>query len=116
VTRLKLLLLVLALGVLPDRVLAQDIELPSAPDSLATARNAIVLVLPQSGGYAINHQVVPLSELGQQFRAIYDSRPIKILLVSWGDNRPWKEVETVVLLAQEEGIMVYRIPLRSGDI
>jgi hypothetical protein len=91
---------------------AQD-TLPLAPDSLARAGNAIVLILPDAGGYEINHQPVPLPDIGQQFRSIYDPRPVKILLVAWGTKRPISEVDTVVLLAQEQGVTVYRVPIET---
>ena len=96
---------------LPALALGQDEEIPAAPDSLAKAGNAIVLILPSGGGYEINHQPVPLPDIGQQFRAIYDPRPIKVLLVAWGADRPRSEVDTVVLLAREQGVTVYRIPI-----
>lgn len=108
----RLALFVLALIALPGSILAQDEEVPQAPDSLAIAGNAIILLLPPAGGYEINHQAVPLADLGQQFRDIYDPRPIKILLVGWGANRPRSEVATVVLLAQEQGVKVYRVEFR----
>lgn len=90
---------------------AQEDSLPLAPDSLAQAGNAIVLLLPDAGGYEINRQAVPLPDIGQQFRAIYDPRPVKVLLVAWGSKRPMSEVDTVVLLAREQGVTVYRVPL-----
>ena len=92
---------------------AQDDSIPLAPDSLAQAGNAIILFLPDGGGYEINHQPVPLPDIGQQFRAIYDPRPIKVLLVGWGSKRPMSEVDTVVLLAREQGVTVYRVPIET---
>ena len=99
---------VLTLGVCRS-VFAQEDSIPLAPDSLATAGNAIILFLPDAGGYEINRQPVPLPDIGQQFRAIYDPRPIKVLLVGWGSKRPMSEVDTVVLLAREQGVTVYRV-------
>jgi hypothetical protein len=104
-------LAVLTLGI-PRIGLGQD-SIPLAPDSLAKAGNAIVLMLPDDGGYQINRQTVPLPDLGQQFRSIYDPRPIKVLLVAWGARRPMSEVDTVVLLAREQGVTVYRIPINT---
>lgn len=101
----------LALGISPTAI-AQEDSIPLAPDSLARAGNAIVLVLPDAGGYTINRQTVPLPDIGQQFRAIYDPRPVKVLLVAWG-KRPRSEVDTVVLLAREQGVTVYRVPIES---
>lgn len=86
-------------------------SIPLAPDSLARAGNAIVLALPDAGGYEINHQPVALPDIGQQFRSIYDPRPVKVLLVAWGSRRPMREVDTVVLLAREQGVTVYRVPM-----
>jgi hypothetical protein len=102
----------LTLGFSP-RVAAQEDSIPLAPDSLARAGNAIVLLLPDAGGYQINRQAVPLPDIGQQFRAIYDPRPVKILLVAWGAKRPQSEVDTVVLLAREQGVTVYRVPIAT---
>ena len=102
----------LTLGVSPIAV-AQDDSIPLAPDSLAKAGNAIVLLLPDAGGYEINRQPVPLPDIGQQCRAIYDPRPVKVLLVSWGAKRPRSEVDTVVLLAREQGVTVYRVPIET---
>lgn len=107
-------LCVVVLGV--SRIASGQDSLPLAPDSIARAGNAIVLTLPDTGGYEINHQPVALPEIGQQFRAIYDPRPIKVLLVAWGFRRPMSEVDTVVLLAREQGVTVYRIPIEpSGN-
>lgn len=100
-----------ALGVSPT-AFAQD-SLSLAPDSLAKAGNAIVLILPDAGGYEINRQPVPLPDIGQQFRAIYDPRPVKVLLVAWGAKRPPSDVDTVVLLAREQGVTVYRVPIET---
>jgi biopolymer transport protein ExbD len=109
-TRFRPLVLVLAALVLPALLQAQeDVEIPLAPDSISRAGNAIVLMLPAAGGYEINHQKIELVDIGQQLRAIYGARPVKILLISWGANRPWKEVASVVLLVQEEGVTVYRL-------
>jgi hypothetical protein len=99
--------LLLTLAV-PRGAAAQD-SLPLAPDSIARAGNAIILFLPDGGGYEINRQRVELPDLGQQFRAIYDPRPVKVLLVGWGSRRPMSEVDTVVLLAREQGVTVYRV-------
>ena len=98
-----------ALGASPMAFAQDTLEL--APDSLAKAGNAIVLFLPDAGGYEINRQSVPLPDIGQQFRSIYDPRPVKVLLVAWGARRPMSEVDTVVLLAREQGVTVYRVPL-----
>jgi hypothetical protein len=111
-TMLVVFAVVLTLGV-PPRVWAQDDSIPLAPDSLAKAGNAIVLILPDAGGYQINQQLVPLPDIGQQFRAIYDPRPVKVLLVAWGAKRPRSEVDTVVLLAREQGVTVYRVPIET---
>lgn len=92
---------------------AQEDSIPLAPDSLARAGNAIVLLLPDAGGYQINRQPVPLPDIGQQFRSIYDPRPVKVLLVAWGARRPRSEVDTVVLLAREQGVTVYRVPIET---
>ena len=105
------LLCVLALGV--SRSASGQDTLPLAPDSLARAGNAIVLLLPDGGGYEINRQPVPLPDIGQQFRSIYDPRPVKVLLVAWGVKRPMSEVDTVVLLAREQGVTVYRVPIET---
>lgn len=105
------LLCVLALGV--SRTASAQDTLLLAPDSIAKAGNAIVLFLPDAGGYEINHQPVPLPDIGQQFRAIYDPRPVKVLLVAWGAKRPMSEVDTVVLLAREQGVTVYRVPIET---
>ena len=100
----------LALGV-SRSAQAQEDSIPLAPDSIAKAGNAIILMLPDGGGYEINRQQVPLPDLGQQFRAIYDPRPVKVLLVGWGSKRPMSEVDTVVLLAREQGVTVYRVAI-----
>ena len=99
---------ILALGV-SRSASAQEDSLPLAPDSIVRAGNAIILFLPDAGGYEINRQPVPLPDIGQQFRSIYDPRPVKVLLVGWGSKRPRSEVDTVVLLAREQGVTVYRV-------
>jgi hypothetical protein len=104
-------LALLTLGI--SRIGVGQDSIPLAPDSLAKAGNAIVLLLPDGGGYEINRQAVPLPDLGQQFRAIYDPRPVKVLLVAWGARRPMSEVDTVVLLAREQGVTVYRVPIST---
>lgn len=109
--RSTLVVLSLTLGVFRSAS-AQD-TLLLAPDSITKAGNAIVLFLPDDGGYEINHQPVPLPDIGQQFRSIYDPRPVKVLLVAWGAKRPMSEVDTVVLLAREQGVTVYRVAIET---
>jgi hypothetical protein len=107
-------LLAMALVALAGSVAAQEVEeLPLAPDSILKAGNTIVLSLPATGGYQINHQTVALPDLGQEFRNIYDPRPIKVLIVVWAVGRPLSDVATVVLLAQEQGVTVYRVSPQS---
>jgi biopolymer transport protein ExbD len=116
IERLRVSLLLLGLLCLPALAAAQEeVELLPAPDSLAGSRTAIMLLLPAAGGYEINRQKVELPDLGQQLRAIYDPRPTRVLLVAWAPVRPWKEVATVVLLAQEQGVTCYRIPMPSSQ-
>ena len=98
------------------RLDAQVLDIPNAPDSLTRAGNAIVLALPASGGYEINRQPVSLEDLASQFRAIYQPRPRKVLLVTWEPGRSEREVAAVVRLAQAQGVTVYRALVRSREI
>lgn len=90
-------------------------SVPDAPDSLANAGNAIVLALPDSGGYAINHQPVSREALGAEFSAIYGPRPRKVLLIAWGPSRD-RDVVPVVDLAKARGITVYRVLSSGGKL
>ena len=114
-SRLPAIALALTLAV-ATRLSAQTLDIPHAPDSLTRAGNAIVLALPASGGYEINRQPVPLEDLASQFRAIYQPRPRKVLLVAWEAGRSEREVAAVVRLAQAQGVTVYRAPVRSREI
>lgn len=95
---------------------AQALEIPPVPDSVANAHNTIVLRLPADGGYSINHQPVPLGDLGNQFRAIYQPRPRKVLVVVWDRTRSEADVLAVVRLARAEGVTVYGARYHPGDI
>jgi biopolymer transport protein ExbD len=108
------LAMALALGLLPVSA-AKAQSVPDAPDSLARAGNAIVLTLPDSGGYAINRQPVSQKSLAAEFSAIYGPRPRRVLLISWGASRA-RDVPPVVDLARERGITIYRIHERGEEL
>jgi len=95
-------LVILSLGrqVLPVQVPAQTQALP------AQSRDAIVLQLPDGGGYAINGQAVADDQLEDRLHLIFDTRPAKALFVDAGRSRSYQEVIRAMDRARGAGILV----------
>lgn len=100
------LLLIAAAGAAP-RAAAQGPALPPAPRDIATSHRSILLVLPDSGGFAINHQPILLKELEGQLKAIFDARPTKALLVRYHPGARSADLRMVQTIANRLGIKLY---------
>jgi biopolymer transport protein ExbD len=70
------------------------------------AEPQIVLALGSDGGYAINGQPVPAPQLVEQLRAIYATRPAKLLFVDAAPPRTYQEVIAAMDLARGAGAAI----------
>ncbi len=86
-----------------------------APPAITASPTRIVIALPDSGGFAINNQPVPASDLERQLVAIYGSRPSKILLVSRHPGHRSADLRALIVLARRVGITLYATTARSGN-
>lgn len=95
-------IVVLSLGrqVVPVQVPAET------PAARPRTQEAIVLQLPDGGGYAINGQAVADDQLEDRLHLIYDSRPAKALFIDAGRSRSYQEVIQAMDRARGAGIVV----------
>ncbi|MFI5209411.1 MAG: ExbD/TolR family protein [Gemmatimonadales bacterium] len=98
-----LVVLMLARQVLPVQVPAQ-VRAPGA-----RSREAIVLQLPDVGGYAINGQPIAGDQLETRLHQIYDARPAGPLFIDAGRSRSYQDVIRAMDLARGAGIRVIAI-------
>ena len=86
--------------------LVADVQLPALglETSPGASPHQIILELTADGGYAVNGQRVPLSELPDFLAAIFRDRPLKLLFVSSDPSRRYAEVIDAVDLAKGAGI------------
>lgn len=67
---------------------------------------AIVLQLPDGGGFAINNQVIPGAELETRLHMIFDNRPARVLFIDGGKNRSYLAVIRAIDRARGAGVQV----------
>jgi len=105
-----LVLLIIFMMQVPISRKAQDVQVP--PDirnqnqQSQGPSNNIVLELTADGGYLINKDPVPKSQLDSKFHEIYDNRPTKILFIKSAPERKYQEVVDVIDLARGAGVQV----------
>ena len=100
------LLLVVTSGA-ATRAPAQDPTLPPAPRDITASHRSILLILPDSGGFAINNQPIAVKELESQLMAIFDKRPTRALLVSYQPGSRSADLRMVMAIAHRLGIRLY---------
>jgi biopolymer transport protein ExbD len=104
-----LVLLIIFMMQIPLSRKAMDVQVPpvsQGQQQSAGPSNNIVLELTADGGYTINGQPVDGANLDQEFHAIYDRRPAKILFVKSAGNRRYEEVIDAMDTARGAGVQV----------
>lgn len=66
----------------------------------------IVLELPDSGGYVLNHQRVAPTDLGALLRQVFTGRQESVLFIRSGPDRAYREVITAMDVAKGAGVRV----------
>ena len=104
-----LVLLIIFMVSQPLSRMAMNVQI-APPDTRtqqeSAANNQIVLELPDAGGYLINQQPVPESQLEAQLKTIYDPRPAKLLFIKAGQNRVYQEVIEAMDVARSAGVQI----------
>jgi biopolymer transport protein ExbD len=103
-----LVLLIIFMVAQPLSRMAIDVQVPpeQTAETPQQSNDQIVLELNDDGGYAINGQPVPKAQLNNQFHAIYDQRPAKLLFIKAGPNRIYQEVVEAMDVARGAGVQV----------
>jgi biopolymer transport protein ExbD len=99
-----MVLLIIFMVIVPMSRRSVDVVLP-APDGGA-AGSGIVLEVGPDGRLALNRQPVAESELGARLRAIYASRPDKIIVVRGDGAARYQDVVTAIDIARGAGVRV----------
>jgi biopolymer transport protein TolR len=107
---IDIMLVLLIIFMISQPLARQVLEVQVPPPETAAASNApstqIVLELTVDGGYAINTQPVPKSQLDAQIHAIFDNRPAKLLFLKSAPDRIFQEVVEAMDIARGAGIQV----------
>ena len=103
-----LVLLIIFMITQPLSRMAIDVQVPpeQTADTPQMSNDQIVLQLGDDGSYAINGQPVPKAALNNQFHAIYDQRPAKVLFIKAGPNRVYQEVIEAMDIARGAGVQL----------
>ena len=103
-----LVLLIIFMITQPLSRMAMDVQVPPPEQTTTTqqANNQIVLELNDDGGYAINGQPVPKTQLDTQIHAIFDPRPAKLLFIKAGANRLYQDVIEAMDVARGAGVQI----------
>jgi biopolymer transport protein ExbD len=103
-----LVLLIIFMITQPMSRKAFDVQVPPEQHTRQkqTQSAQIVMELKADGSYAINGQPVVLQQLDQQFHAIYDPRPAKLLFIKAAPNRKYLDVMQVMDIAHGAGVQV----------
>ena len=103
-----LVLLIIFMITQPLSRMAMDVQVPPEQTTQTTKApsNQIVLELTDNGGYQINGQPVPKSQLDAQLHSIYDQRPAKLMFVKAGANRIYQDVVEAMDIARGAGVQI----------
>ena len=103
-----LVLLIIFMITQPMSRMAFDVQVPPEQRSQQKQQmsSQIVLELTADGGYTINKQPYPLSQLEQAFHQIYDVRPAKLLFIKAAPNRKYLDVMQAMDIAHGAGVQV----------
>lgn len=78
----------------------------------------ILLELSDGGGYRLNGQVIPASQLGDLLETVFHRRPVKILFIKTGSARTYQDFIQVADLARGAGVATVAVvgddPVRFG--
>ena len=105
---IMLVLLIIFMISQPLNRMTMRIQVPPLETAVsATPSSAqIVLELTEDGGYAINAQPVPKTQLDAQIHLIYDERPAKLMFLKSAPDRTYQEVVEAMDIARGAGVQV----------
>jgi len=109
VTPLIDVMLVMIMTFMVALMLNRVMEFQLAQERASATREVarpIVLELPDSGGYVLNHQGVAVADLGRLLRSIYSARVESVLFIRSGPQRRYQEVITAMDVANGAGVRV----------
>lgn len=111
---LVLLVIFILLNLLRLR-LVQDVRIPPPAAGEPGVKSAqIVLGLTADGGFAVNRQPVPATELRTYLRQLHANRPSKLLFIQADTARRYHEVIDAMDLARAVGVNgIGLVPARS---
>lgn len=104
-----LVLLIIFMIQVPLSRMAMDVQVPPPSQEQQQQQapsDQIVLELLADGGYAINTEPVPKSQLDARLHGIYDNRPAKLMFVKSAGNRRYQEVIEAMDIARGAGVQV----------
>jgi biopolymer transport protein ExbD len=102
-----LVLIIVGMVVLAGDHLTMRVQVP--PPALPHAgpvESAIVLQLPDGGGFAINNQMIPGAELETKLHMIFDNRTARVLFIDAGKNRSYLAVIRAIDRARGAGVQL----------
>ena len=115
---IDVMLVLLIIFMISQPLARQVIEVQVPPPETASASSApstqIVLELTADGGYSINTQPVPKTQLDTQIHAIFDNRPAKLLFIKSAPDRIYQDVIEAMDIARGAGIQVIGFTPKTG--
>src|SRR6267143_920654 len=103
-----LVLLIIFMITLPLGRREFDVQVPPEQQTKSKSQSSaqIVLELTTDGGYALNKQAIPFTQLDAKLHEIYDPRPVKLLFIKAAPNRRYGEVVQAMDIAHGAGVQV----------
>ena len=113
-----LVLLIIFMLMQPLMRKAMDIQLPDPTPAQAPpsqAPNQIVLEVGPNDYYAVNTEVVPVDQLDEKLKTIYEGRPDKVLFIKGDPKVKYQNVIHAMDVARGAGVLVLGVPPKEGD-
>jgi len=103
-----LVLLIIFMITLPLGRRTFDVQVPPEQQTKSKSQSSaqIVLELTADGGYALNKQPIPFTQLDAKLHEIYDPRPVKLLFIKAAPSRHYGEVIQAMDVAHAAGVQV----------
>ena len=113
-----LVLLIIFMLMQPLMRKAMDIQLPDPQPAQvppSQAPNQIVLEVGPNDYYAVNTEVVPVEQLPQKLKGIYEGRPDKVLFIKGDPKVRYQNVIHAMDVARGAGVLVLGVPPMEKD-
>ena len=113
-----LVLLIIFMLMQPLMRKAMDIQLPDPQPAQvppSQAPNQIVLEVGPNDYYAVNTEVVPVEQLPQKLKGIYEGRPDKVLFIKGDPKVRYQNVIHAMDVARGAGVLVLGVPPMEND-